>query len=102
MTSVTVSLPDETYRRLDEIARSRGTSIDRLFDEMAALMVAESDAEARFLEKAALMLAESDAEARFRARARRGQGKAERGLGLLSQAAGPRGEGRDRERDLDP
>ena len=75
MTSVTVSLPDETYRRLDEIARSRGTSIDRLFDEMAALMVAESDAEAR-----------------FRARARRGQGKAERGLGLLSQAAGQRGE----------
>jgi predicted transcriptional regulator len=85
VTSVTVSLPDETYRRLDEIARLRGTSIDRLFDEMAALMVAESDAEAR-----------------FRARARRGQGKAERGLGLLSQAAGQRGGGRDRERDLDP
>lgn len=75
MTSVTVSLPDETYRRLDEIARERGTSIDRLFDEMAALMVAESDAEAR-----------------FRTRARRGQGKAGRGLGLLSQAAGQRGE----------
>ncbi|NCA72408.1 MAG: toxin-antitoxin system HicB family antitoxin [Sphingobacteriia bacterium] len=78
-------MPDETYRRLDEIARLRGTSIDRLFDDMAALMVAESDAEDR-----------------FRARVRRGYGKAERGLGLLSQAAGQRGEGRDRERDLDP
>ena len=75
MTSVTVSLPDETYRRLDEIARVRGTSIDRLFDEMAALMVAESDAEAC-----------------FRTRARRGQGKAGSGLGLLSQAAGQLGE----------
>jgi predicted transcriptional regulator len=75
MTSVTVVLPDETYRRLDEIARLRGASIDRLFDDMAALMVAESDAEAR-----------------SRARTRRGHGKAEKGLGLLSQAAGPSGE----------
>ena len=76
VTSVTVVLPDETYRRLDEIARLRGTSIDRLFDDMAALMVAESDAETR-----------------FRARTRRGHGKAERGLGLLSMGAGQSGEG---------
>nr|WP_093192122.1 toxin-antitoxin system HicB family antitoxin [Thiocapsa sp. KS1] len=68
-------MPDETYRRLDEIARLRGTSIDRLFDDMAALMVAESDAEGR-----------------FRARARRGYGKAERGLGLVNKAAGQPGE----------
>jgi predicted transcriptional regulator len=75
MTSVTVNLPDETYQRLDEIARLRGTSIDRLFDDMATLMVAESDAEAR-----------------FRARAHRGRGQVERGLGLLSKAAGQGGE----------
>lgn len=75
MTSVTLSLPDETYRRLDEIARARGTSVDRLFDDMAALMVAESDAKAH-----------------FDARAARGQGKAERGLALLRKAAGERDE----------
>ncbi|NCA71596.1 MAG: toxin-antitoxin system HicB family antitoxin [Sphingobacteriia bacterium] len=76
-------MPDETYRRLDEIARLRGTSIDRLFDDMAALMVAESDAEGR-----------------FRARRLRGHGKAERGLGLLSKAAGQRGEDSDPTWDL--
>jgi predicted transcriptional regulator len=75
MTSITVRIPDETYRRLDEIARDRGTSIDRLFDDMAALMVAQSDAEAR-----------------FRARAQRGQGKTVRGLKLLRKAAGHRDE----------
>lgn len=75
MTSVTVRLPDETYRRLDEIARARGTSVDRLFDDMAALMVAEVDAETR-----------------FRARADRGRGKTERGLALLRKVAGHGGE----------
>jgi len=74
MTSVTVSLPDETYRRLDEIAHVRGTSIEPLLDDMAAVMVAETDAEAR-----------------FRVRAQRGQGKTERGLALLRRAAGDDG-----------
>lgn len=71
MTSVTVSLPDETYRQLDEMARSRGTSINQLFDDMATRLVAESHAEAH-----------------FRARARRGSGQSERGLELLRKAAG--------------
>jgi predicted transcriptional regulator len=71
MTSITLSLPDETYRRLDEIARLRGVSIDQLLDGMAAHLVAEADAEAR-----------------FRARAQRGRGKAERGLELLRQSLG--------------
>ena len=71
MTSFTLSLPDDTYHRLDEIARVRGVSIDHLFDRMAASLVAEADAEAR-----------------FRARAQRGQGRTERGLELLRKAAG--------------
>jgi predicted transcriptional regulator len=71
MTSFTLSLPDATYRRLDEIARVRGVSVDELFGRMAAAVVAEADAEAR-----------------FRARAQRGQGRTERGLELLRRAAG--------------
>ena len=71
MTSVTLSLPDETYRQLNALAQQRGTSIDQLFDDMAAWMVAESEAEAR-----------------FRLRAARGQGHIERGLELLRKAAG--------------
>jgi hypothetical protein len=71
MTSVTLSLPDDTYRQLAEIARLRGVSIDQLFDGMAAHLVAKADAEAR-----------------FRTRAQRGQGKTECGLDLLSQTAG--------------
>ncbi|MCF7996185.1 MAG: ribbon-helix-helix domain-containing protein, partial [Chromatiaceae bacterium] len=42
MTSLTVTLPDDTYRRLDEIAQGRGQSIDALFDAMASQMVAEA------------------------------------------------------------
>nr|WP_200376106.1 toxin-antitoxin system HicB family antitoxin [Thiocystis violacea] len=64
-------MPDDTYQRLNEIARTRGVSVGQLFDRLAATLVAEADAEAR-----------------FRARAQRGRGQAERGLALLRQAAG--------------
>ena len=70
MTSFTLSLPDETYHRIAEIARIRGISIGDLFDGIAAALVTEADAEAR-----------------FRARAQRGMGKTERGLELLRKAA---------------
>jgi predicted transcriptional regulator len=66
MTSFTLSLPDETYHRLAEIARIRGISIGEFFDGVATALVTEADAEAR-----------------FRARAQRGLGKAIRGLELL-------------------
>ena len=74
MTSVTVRLQDEKYHRLKAVARHRGTSVNRLFDEMATVI-----------------LAETDAETRFQARSERGAGKAERGLGLLEKAAGEDG-----------
>ena len=71
MTALTVRLPDEKHRRLKALAKSRGTPLNRLIDEMTTLM-----------------LAEFDAETRFRLRAKRGSGKAKLGLALLEKAAG--------------
>jgi len=71
MAALTVRLPDEKHQRLKALAKSRGTPLNRLIDEMATLM-----------------LAEFDAETRFRIRAKRGSGKTERGLALLKKAAG--------------
>ncbi len=53
------------------VSRHRGTSLNRLIDEMATLM-----------------LAEFDAETRFALRAERGRGQQVRGLALLAKAAG--------------
>ncbi len=72
MSALTIRIADEKYRRLKEISKQRHTSVNRLFDEMATLMLAELDAETRFL-----------------LRAERGQGKAERGLALLDKAKEP-------------
>ncbi len=71
MTALTVRLPGDKYRRLKALAQSRGTPLNRLIDEMAALM-----------------LAEFDAETRFKLRAARGADRAVRGLELLDKAAG--------------
>ncbi|MCD2448878.1 MAG: toxin-antitoxin system HicB family antitoxin [Methylicorpusculum sp.] len=68
MTALTVRLPDDKYRRLKEVAHQRGTSVNRLIDEMATLMLAELDAETRFL-----------------IRAERGRGNLARGLELLEK-----------------
>ena len=70
MSALSVRLPDDKHERLRTMARTRGTTINRLIDEMATLM-----------------LAEFDAETRFRLRAKRGQGKTDRGLELLKKAA---------------
>jgi len=71
MTALTVRLPDEKHRRLKALAKSRGTPLNRLIDEMTTLM-----------------LAEFDSETRFNVRAARGAGKVARGLELLEKAAG--------------
>lgn len=71
MTALTVRLPDEKHRRLKALAKSRGTPLNRLIDEMTTLM-----------------LAEFDAETRFRIRAERGAGKEAEGLALLKKASG--------------
>lgn len=77
MSALTLRLPDEKYRRLKELSKRRGTSVNRLLDEMTTLMIAEFDAETRFL-----------------LRARRGRGKLERGLALLEKAKSPARPGR--------
>ncbi len=70
MAALTLRLPDDKHQRLRALAQSRGTTLNRLMDEMATLM-----------------LAEFDAETRFKLRAARGAGRTERGLALLGKAA---------------
>ena len=70
MSALTVRLPDEKHRRLKALAKTRGTPLNRLIDEVTTLM-----------------LAEYDAETRFQLRARRGGGKVDNGLTLLTKAA---------------
>ncbi|MQX36545.1 toxin-antitoxin system HicB family antitoxin [Roseospira navarrensis] len=72
---MTIHVSDGTRQRLEDLARRRGTSIDRLIDDMATEM-----------------LAEADAEARFQARAMRGAGRAAEGLRLLARARDAAGE----------
>jgi len=71
MSALTVRLPDDKHQRLRAMAESRGTTLNRLIDDMATVM-----------------LAEFDAETRFKLRAGRGTGQAELGLALLDKAAG--------------
>ncbi|MDR2195721.1 MAG: hypothetical protein LBE50_03850 [Gallionellaceae bacterium] len=52
MAALTVRLPDEKHQRLRALAKSRGTPLNRLIDEMATLMLAEFDAETRFAVRA--------------------------------------------------
>lgn len=70
MTALTLRLPNDKHARLKAMAKRRGTSANRLIEEMATLTLAEFDAEIRFL-----------------ARSGRGQGKADRGLALLVKAS---------------
>jgi predicted DNA-binding protein len=71
MSALTIRLPEDKYERLKGLSKRRGMSVNRLIDEMATLL-----------------LAEFDAEARFALRAQRGRGKVRRGLALLEKAAG--------------
>ncbi len=70
MSALTLRLPDDKHERLRALAQSRGTSVNRLLDEVTTLL-----------------LAEYDAETRFKLRAQRGASKAARGLELLDKAA---------------
>ena len=70
MTALTIRLPDDKHQRLKELSRRRGTSINRLIDEMTTLMLAEFDAETRFALRAAC-----------------GKDQTARGLALLDKAA---------------
>ena len=71
MSALTLRLPDDKHQRLRALAQSRGTTVNRLIDDMTTVM-----------------LAEFDAETRFKLRAGRGAGQLVRGLTLLDKAAG--------------
>ena len=69
MSALTVRLSDDKHQRLKELAKRRRTSLNRLIDEMTTQMLAEFDAETRYL-----------------LRSERGKGKATRGLEILAKA----------------
>ncbi len=71
MTALTVRLPDDKHQRLRALARRRGTTLNRLIDDMATVR-----------------LAEFDAETRFKLRVARGAGQEARGLALPDKASG--------------
>lgn len=73
MSALTVRLPDDKHLRLKALARERGTTVNRLIDEMTTVLLAEFDAEARFLVRAA-----------------RGADRVAEGLSLVDKAAGKR------------
>lgn len=66
MSTLTIRLPDAKHQRLKAVARSRGVSVNKLFEEWATVA-----------------LAQQDAENRYRLRARRG--RPEQGLALLDE-----------------
>lgn len=71
MSALTVRLPDDKHQRLRALAESRGTTLNRLIDDMTTVM-----------------LAEFDAETRFKLRSAQGEAKVKRGLTLLDKATG--------------
>ena len=73
MAAPTVRLHNEKHRRLKALAKSCGTPMNRLIDDMTTVM-----------------LAEFDAETRFRARSERGAGHETKGLQLLRKAMADR------------
>ena len=69
MSAITLRLPDDKHQRLKILSEQRGISINQILNEMTTLL-----------------LADFDAETRFRIRAKRGKGKARRGLQLLEKS----------------
>ncbi|MBF0227546.1 MAG: toxin-antitoxin system HicB family antitoxin [Desulfobacterales bacterium] len=66
MGTLTIRLPDDTHNRIKVLAKYRGISTNKLFEELTTIA-----------------LTEFDTESRFRSRAERGSRK--RGLELLSK-----------------
>lgn len=66
MATLTIRLPDDKHGRLKELAKRRNISVNKLFEELSTIALAEFDAETRF-------------------RAMGAQGSQENGLALLNQ-----------------
>ncbi len=48
MSTVTLRLPDSKHERLKEYAKEQGISLNKLFDELATVALAQFDAKTRF------------------------------------------------------
>ena len=48
MSTITVRLPDAKHERLKAYAKSKGVSLNKLFDEFATVALAQYDIETRF------------------------------------------------------
>ena len=53
MATLTIRMPDDKVQRLKDLARQRGISVNKLFEEWAAMGIAEFDTHARFMARAA-------------------------------------------------
>ncbi len=53
MGTITLRLPDDTHKRIKELAASRKMSVNRLFEEFSVIALTEHDAETRFKARAA-------------------------------------------------
>ena len=69
MAAFTIRLSDNKHQRLKALAEKKHTSLNHLLDEAATKLLVESEAEMHFL-----------------LRAKRGEGKQDEGLELLSKA----------------
>lgn len=47
MANFTIRIPDDRYQRLKQLAQEKQVSLNRLFEEMATLMLAEQDVRIR-------------------------------------------------------
>jgi len=52
MATLTVQLPDEKHSRLLRLARARHVTVDQLLDEVSSAVLADSDAQIRFMARA--------------------------------------------------
>jgi predicted DNA-binding ribbon-helix-helix protein len=66
MSTLTIRLPEDKHARIRQLAKHREMSVNKLFEELATISLAEFDAESRFRVVAA-------------------RGSAKKGLSLLSK-----------------
>ena len=62
MSTLTIRLPDDKADKIRELARMKGVSVNKLFDEWTAQMLTELDVERRFR----LMATQGDPQAALR------------------------------------
>ncbi len=53
MSTLTIRMPEGKHARLQNLAKARGVSMNRLIDELATIALAEYDSETRFRAMAA-------------------------------------------------